>query len=160
MIKNKKAEETGDQIMVFAFMFLLVIIGVGIWLGVSIYFGSSYDSRQVDANLLLYKVENCFTNSNIIEFQGDFYAICGINQGVVENNQLMIKVCSGNDVNSCINNASSFLFFGKNLAVDCALTGGNSNNAYPKCSNDEITKDGKSYIIITGSNQQIRRFNT
>ena len=46
IIKDKKAQ-TGDIIMILAFMFLLLIIGTAIYFGTSLFFSSNYDFRKI-----------------------------------------------------------------------------------------------------------------
>lgn len=155
---NKRAQ-LGKQVMIFPFLFLIVIIGVGIALGIGIYFGSGYDMRQTDSNILLYKIERCFVSNNLNDIQASFYTTCGLDESSIESNHLMVKICENLDVVSCVqDNAKAFIVSGSNFQA-CLFEGGKQNNAFPKCSNSTLIKDGRSFSVITGSNQQIKRVN-
>jgi len=152
--KNKKAQ-LGEQLTVFAFLFLLVVIGIGIAGGVYIFFGSGYDSRQVEADILNHKVRNCLSE-NILDdnFKDNFYEICKLNKQSMEVSKNLIKICvtSGN----CIEEGSPFFSTGGDFVI-CDVEAAKRNNAFQKCSHSTFTKEGKELQIITTSNQQIRR---
>ena len=157
-MRNKRAQ-MGKQVMIFSFLLLMVIIGVGITLGVGIYFGTGYDARQADANVLAYKISNCFGNNSISDIQSKFYATCGIDEKSLENNQIIMKICESLNVEDCAkDSATAFLFSGSNFQA-CVFSGGQGNVAFPRCSSSTVSKDGRSFTIIAGSNQQIKRIN-
>jgi hypothetical protein len=59
---NKHAQ-LGDQMYLIYFVFLLLIITVGIVAGSYSAFGKPYDSRDVDSALLMNKVVSCLENT-------------------------------------------------------------------------------------------------
>ena len=92
-----KKGELGEQISVFMFLFLMFVIGVGIVIGVFIFFGQGYDFREVEANLLNYKIGECIKENEITEEffeKGNFFEKCRLNKGAVEKNNI-IRICSG-----------------------------------------------------------------
>jgi hypothetical protein len=84
---NRKAQ-AGDQLMVFWFIFLMVILAGGIIAGIYIFFGSEYDFRKVDAQVLNYRVQKCLSENEINwsgtqELNDDFYQKCRLNKEVI-----------------------------------------------------------------------------
>jgi len=159
---NKKAQ-FGKQIMIFPFVFLLIIIALGISAGVVIYFGTGYDFRALDASLLSYKIEKCvLENSDLNKLKDNFYETCRLNKESLEKNKFFFKVCRDLNAIDCANTEDD-----KNILVSlgsnfqpCFFEGVKENKAYAKCHNLDLLKDGAQISIITGSNQQIRRIST
>ena len=139
--------QAGEQIMIFPFIFLLIIIGVGIVGGVVIFFGAEYDVRQIDADILNYKIRECISNGKV-DFD-DFYKNCRISESAIVENNLIFKICLGDG--DCVQD-DGIIGVWSNLET-CRFEGVKENDAFPKCSKSEVEKDGKSYKIITGSNQ-------
>jgi len=143
---NKKAQ-LGEQMTFFAFLFLLIIIGLGIVAGVYIFFGSGYDFRSVDADLLNYKIRNCISNNLLDDnFKNNFYEICKIDLKVIEDKNYIIRILA---------DEKEFFDFGDEL--QCELSAKNIN--YPKCTSVNFNSNGKNIFILTGSNQQSRGAN-
>ena len=150
MLFNKKGEQMEDQVLSVAFIFLLLIIAGGISIGIGIFYGSGYQVKQIDSDNLNYKVSNCFYNNNLTDIQTNFYTVCEMNQNVVVNSSLMVKVCKGTSVLNCVNNQTPFFFVGRHLEVNCYLSGATTNSAYPKCTSSIIVINGTNYTLITG----------
>lgn len=157
-MRNKKAQFS-KQLMIFPFLFLIIIIGVGIALGVGIYYGSGYDARQADADILLNKIENCAAQNSFSNIKNNFYNICGINETVLENNKFILRICKDILLNDCAAGDKSEINIGSNFQT-CVFEGAKANSAFPRCSTGEVASDGGRILIIAGSNQQIRRINT
>ncbi len=157
MLRNKRAE-MGSQIMVLATLFLMVIIAVGIAAGVSLYFGSGVDARQADADILKYKIENCFNEKSISDIGKNIFDSCGLNKDSFNGNSLVFKICENSNLNDCTTSSASFLSSGSNFQ-SCLFTGKESSNTFLKCSYAQISRDGRNFVLITGSSQQIRRIN-
>jgi|SRR3989344_2417516 len=152
--KNKKAQ-TGDMLMVFAFIFLLFIIGTGIYFGTSLFFSSNYDFRKIDAELLNKKLLSCFKENNLNlenleSLKGEISTLCKINPQVVKDYMLIIIFKDSS--------IEPFLKIGKGDETSCLLEDKNIN--FPKCITSEIVKsynNQKTTLkIITGSNQNSR----
>jgi len=148
MIFNKKAD-LGDHLMIFGFLFLVVVIAFGLMAGVYIYFGAEYDFRQVEADVLNYKIRECILSSEIDwNSADDFYDRCGFDKSVLEENN-KIKVCKG--VGDCISGASVFVL-GSGFQ-ECGFEAAEENKNFPRCSIRSLKKEGDSYEIITAGSQ-------
>ncbi len=145
-MKNKKAQ-LGDMTMFLAFLTLLIIIGGGIAAGVYIFFGSGYDFRQVDADILNYKIRTCLINSELDEtnFKEDLYQTCKLNKNITEE-VLVLRIKKETKTLISLNNPQG-----------CLLEGAKENKAFPKCTESILTKNQITYTILTGSNQKSRR---
>jgi len=147
--------QAGEQLMIFPFLFLLIIIGVGIVGGVVIFFGAEYDVRQIDADILNYKIRECISEGEVdlthqpAPKEEEFYKNCRISESAIVENNLIFKICLGDG--DCVQD-DGIIGVWSNLET-CRFEGVKENDAFPKCSKSEVEKDGKSYKIITGSNQ-------
>ena len=157
MLADKRGYEVGEQLGIFFFLFLIVIIGVSIFVGVGLFFGKGYDFREVEAELLNYKIRECLAGNEIgIGFfeKENFYNKCRIDRGVVDSGNYIIKICEGNDENNCFISEGIFSE-GSNFQA-CKLNI-KKNYASPLCSIKTFEKNGKSFVIVTGSKQDSRR---
>jgi len=143
---NKKAA-LGSQTMIWLFILLLLIIGGGIVGGISMFFGSEYDFRKVDASLLNYKIATCI-KENSLEFNEDleifeqtFYQTCQLNKEITKNNFFIFIEFSSDGTYQ----------IGPGDRTQCALAEKNKN--FPKCINTTIQTAQQSIFIETGSNQ-------
>ncbi len=152
---NKKAEtESGEFLMLLAYIMIMLAIGAGIWIGISFFFSSEYDFRSVDAKILNNKISSCIQNNEINwnnenkdSLVQDFLSKCRINQNIA-NSSLFIQIKKGN---------LELLRLGKGDEVQCSLS--EKNILYPKCFNSTIYKDNNldsQFFILTGSNQKSR----
>jgi len=147
--KINKRGELGDQVMLIIFIFLLVLISVGVVSGVLIFFGSEYDFRAVSSEVLNYNIRDCLNKEGLdSNFFGNLYEKCKLNENVI-NSSYIIKICA--DSKDCISDAGPKFVYGD--AVQCGLKGGIANVNYPRCSIREIKVDGISYTVIVGSKQ-------
>lgn len=145
---NKRGE-VGDQVMLIVFILLLVLISVGVVSGVLIFFGSEYDFRQASAEVLNYNIRNCLDKEGIdADFFSNLYQRCGLNEGII-NSSYIVKICENSK--DCIMEQNYKFSWGD--AVKCGLKGAFGNVNYPRCSIREITVQGVTYTIITGSKQ-------
>lgn len=154
---NKRGD-LGNQITGFAFFFFMVIIGVGIAFGVYRFFGSGYDFREAEAELLNYKIRQCIMEKEVKEdffALENFFKICNLDKGVIEKNNL-IRICENS--NDCIREDKGILNpeVGENFQT-CKLEGGRENSAFPRCVIRELSKEDRKFEIITGSRQFSRR---
>src|SRR3989344_5548214 len=96
-MKNKKAEtESGEFLMLSAYIIIMVTIGAGIWAGISFFFSSEYDFQMIDAKILNDKISSCIQNNEIDWNVQDknflvqnFLAKCRINQDVIDNSMFI-----------------------------------------------------------------------
>jgi len=156
---NKKGEFS-KQIMIIPFLFLIIVIALGIALGVGLYYGPGYDFRNVDASALSNRVEKCLNeNSNLLLDANKFYETCKIKKEVLENSKFILKVCKGLSLEDCASSENYIISSGSGFE-NCFLTGAKENKGYLKCSGRDILIDGVKISIVAGSNQQIKRINT
>lgn len=157
---NNKRGQLGSQTMVFVFLFLMIVIGVGIVLGVSIYFGSGYDFRGDDAELLSFKTRECLLEEKVnlelkgIDLENNFFENCDISRESMLNNSLILKVCFEKEIEDCLIENGE-IQIGGNFQT-CGFEGVKENNAFPKCFKDSLKIEGRDYSIISGSNQKIK----
>ncbi|MFH1803241.1 MAG: hypothetical protein ABH864_07400 [archaeon] len=144
---NKKAA-LGAQTMIFIFLINLFIIGAGIAFGVSSFFASEYDARDVDAYLLATHIRNCITEGKIEledeqQFASEFFEKCRINEEAINSSFFIyIEFKNGN-----------FTASGPGDRTQCALS--EKNDAFPKCEIARIEEKG--VFIQAGSNQKARK---
>ncbi len=155
-----KKGQLGEQLMIFAFIFLIVLIGAGIVIGTGIFIGSEFDFRGSDAEMLSFRVKDCLINSggewiSGLKSEGGadlLYQKCNLGKSVIESYN-RIKVCRGeSSPSNCIGEADSakIVFSSKGDFEPCGLK---ESNKFLGCS---IISTGE-YTIIATSNQQIRR---
>ena len=150
-MKNKKA--VGEQIMVFVFFFIVLIIVLGITAGIYIFFGSEYEFKKVDADILALGISQCIKN-NQIDFSQDeeqlreeFYNNCRFNKEVIE--EYFVYQISINDEPKLSLKASQ---------TDCAL--GEKSEKYPRCTSVNFSHNSQKFIILAGSQQSARKIPT
>ncbi len=155
---DKRGE--GDKILGFGFFFLLLMIIVGIAVGVYIVYGSGYDFRQVEAEILNSKILDCI-KSNLgylesinqmaegdsdrrNELKREFYKKCGLNVQVLENYNLAMVEKNG-----------EIIFSSGGDFEQCKFIA--SHTSYPKCAYGSINLSGAEYKVTTTSKQNSRR---
>ncbi len=145
--------QLGNQMMIFPFLFLIFIISVGIVAGVYLFFGAGYDFREVDAELLNYKVRKCIVEGEIgAEFWSDFFEKCGIDEVVMLENDLILRICEGD----CAIGGDAKVQIGGNFQA-CRFKGVKENDAFPRCVDESVSKNGVEYSVIAGSNQVAKK---
>lgn len=156
MLLDKKGD-LGDVTMFLVYMFFMTVIGVGIFGGMYIFFVQGYEFREVDAEILSYKIQRCIMDNEIDDsFRDKFYEMCKIDKDVVDKYSL-IKVCRNSD--DCVNERSNEgILIGEGSKYQaCRFEGGKENDAFPKCVNTVFVKGRERFEIITGSTQISRR---
>ena len=148
--KNKKGA-LGNQIMIFEYIFLLTVISLGFFAGISLFFGQGYDFRQTQADILSYKIGTCLTQNDNMDFN-NFFNVCGLNKNLLESNSLYFKICDNMTPSDCSLSANGKAYVGSNFQL-CFLAGTSSNVKYPKCSFKNV---GSRYTIITMINEQAK----
>ncbi len=139
-----KRGNVGDYLHFVYFIFLLAIISVTIIIGGFSAFGKPYDSRSVDAQLLLSRVVICLENNpglSTVSLQNIFIT-CRFDEKTFEKG-LVLYLYSGN---------TEFFKYGDQ--VSCGLEKKNIN--YPRCVAQSVLVDVDSkqveVNIIAGSN--------
>jgi hypothetical protein len=138
----------GDQLMIFQFLFLLFIVGIGIVAGVAILYGGDYDSRKVEAEILNYRVKECFLANEKIS--DDFFGKCDFDQKIIEK-YYKIRICEGEDYTSCAAGDSFVFSSGSNFQA-CFLNEEGEEKLL-NCEVSDVKKDGQNFVILTSSSQ-------
>src|SRR3989344_3607745 len=159
-IKNKKAQ-LGDMMLVGVFLFVLLVIGFGIFLGTTIFFGGDIDFRSLESQILEYKIERCVLEKDVNSFfeKADisgFLETCGLNLRVNATYGIYFEICDGSCFTNWPEKGGVLLSTGGDFS-QCNFEGTKENLNYPKCLSSSLEKDGKEYWIVTASNQKIRR---
>ncbi len=155
-----KKGQLGEQVLIFAFIFLMVLIGGGILIGTLIFIGSEFDFRVNEANILSYNIKNCLINEgtswlddlkdkNNLEL---LYEKCNLDKEVIERNNL-IKICTGQTAPmdcSTEKNSANLVLYSYGDFEPCKL---NLANEFLGCSATSLGK----YAIVATSRQHIRR---
>ena len=141
---NRKGD-LGDKTMLIVFLFFLMLVGVGIAFGVTLFFGLGYDFRQAEADVLNYKVVRCILEKDIdfdSEGDKDFFEKCELKESTIrESKKHAIKVSIDEDV----------VFDWRTDEAVCLIK--KKTEGFPKCKITEFVKDGKEYRILTESSQ-------
>ncbi len=141
--------EVGSQVLFFEFLFLLIIVSIGIIAGITLFFGSEYEFRHVDAGILNLRIRECLRETEIDwSINGDLYVKCRLNREIVERDYtLEIENLDLKDI-VIVNKAPE----------NCKFEGGKSNDNFPKCVEKESKGiNGEKYRVLTGSNQKIKK---
>lgn len=147
---NRRAQ-LGDQVMIFPFLFIMILIGGGIVGGTLLFFGKEYDVRQSEANTLAYVLQRCVQqntfNWNAADIEQELYKLCKIDGLILSEGSLVRLKRNSVDVFS-INSGK---------IEGCFFTGAAKNLAYPKCTTVTFSKEGTNYELTTGSFQRKQR---
>ena len=129
--------------MLFAYtIFLMLIIGGGIAIGVVAFFGKGYDFREAEAGVLGYRIKKCIVEERINwDVGGDFYDKCRIDSGVVSEGKYVIGVSERDS-------GKSVFKWGDVKGCGLAKIGKN----YPVCREFFVDGEGKKFKVIIGSN--------
>lgn len=142
----------GDQVSIVYFIFLFVIIGIGLTWGAYSYFGGGYDVREIQAKWLSGVIENCLESKKInFEDRNDFFKVCNLNGRVLNENGFIVRLCEG----SCYEKGKVLFYINSNYEL-CGFKETRSIN-YPKCSEKEIELNGIKSHLIVGSKINPRR---
>jgi len=151
--------ELGNQIMSLLYIFLMLVIFIGLTAGIFIYFGAEYQFKQVDADLMYLKIVKCIREKPIDSIVNDFYSICGINKEVTQE-FFRVKICLHKDeTDNCIIEESSdkVKFVEGSDFQSCELIGVKDNTNFPRCAKGIIEVNKVQYEVIAGSRQELRR---
>ena len=141
----------GEEIMFFAFFFIISIIALGIVLGVSIFFVKEYDFRMAEAQSLALHVYDCFQDEDFFVdgFEEDFFSKCKINENVFGKHLVYVKSLSDDN--------KIFLIGVNDYRNQCFFNNVEDNLDLPRCVNETIMKQGEKFHFIVGANQKSAR---
>jgi len=143
----------GSYFMYFIFFFLMALIWVGLTAGTYMFFGSEYEFRQIDANILNYKISKCIIENEILwKNNEEFYDKCRINNESILANSLIFRICR-NSGDCIVESGDKVLMQVGGNFQSCRFEGVKGNDAFPKCAENKFEKEGDMYWVIAGSNQ-------
>ncbi len=148
--------QLGDQVMVFTYLFIMVMVAGSIVGGVVLFYGTEIDFRPTEVQLLTRAVDHCLTldTFNWDKAQNDssyFFTVCNLNKSALESHTNQLKVC----VNSkgCISEPHPLIAVGSDFLF-CGLSGVQANEKLPRCLVSSLVISGKNVQIIASSNQK------
>ncbi len=140
----------GDELGLFMFLAIMLILLAGIVLGARSFFGWGYDFRAAEADQLRSVVIPCFLKEDFFASNFNISQACAIHDGFLERNHLvLIKSVSQSD--------RVFIAGIADYENQCAFSGGIGNRAYPRCVNGTFSRNGETFYYVVASNQQARR---
>jgi hypothetical protein len=156
LLRDKKGEELGSQVMFFVFFFMMVIVALGLAGGVYSFFGKAkIDLREQEAELLYSKVVKCLEEETFFSDEVDndedlFYEKCGLSKKVLEKEHLVyIKTTFDGD--------GEFFVGVRDFLTQCGLEARHQRFDLPNCVSGEVFIRGQKYEVLIGSSQDARR---
>ncbi len=140
---------TGEALMFFAFIFLILIIGSGLVWGTSSFYGRDYEFRHIEAGLLAEHTLECF-DERFFAGGFDIYSECRLNKEVIEEGNYLIHFESKKDANR------KFTLGVLDYKNQCSFSGARSDD-WPKCVDGTITLGDEEFYYVFGSNQNKQR---
>ena len=147
-----RSGKLGDEISVVYFIFLFLIIGLGLAWGCYSYFGGGYDVRGLQAKWLENDIQNCLISKNVNLASDDFFKICNLNNRTLTDNGFIVRVCESD----CYNDRNNVLF---SINSNYQLCGFNKVTSItsPRCSENTFELNGRRVHLIVGSKVNPRR---
>ena len=155
MIEKINRKGTGSAMMFFPFFVIALIIGVGIFWGVKVFYGQGYDFRQAEADILIGEVRDCFlkTENNFFDDDFDIYQECRFNKNVIEDGKHLILIRDFTEVEQ-----KRFIVGVLDYQNQCFFKAAEGSRDFPKCAVFNVTKQGKEFEILVGSAQKSKGF--
>lgn len=153
-----KRGSLGDMTLFMPYLFLMIVILVGIVSGIVIFFGEGYNFKYAEANAIADKVEECFSSKHFIldfsNLEDELRKTCLMDIGIFNDANLILRVCL--DSNNCISDRNPIFTIGANFQ-SCGFDGSKENSAFPICASRSFFINDKKIDIVAGSNQKLRR---
>jgi hypothetical protein len=154
VMQMNKLGASGDKLMVISFFFLLSMVGIGVVIGIFIFYGFEYEMREVKADILNLRVRECIEEYGVREsFKDEIFEVCNLNEDVVRSFS-RIKVCV--ETEDCKGSGQYFIKIGDNFE-ECDIKGLEKNENAAKCSIGETRVGGLKISVVTMDNQLKRR---
>ncbi|MDD5193572.1 MAG: hypothetical protein PHF67_03210 [Candidatus Nanoarchaeia archaeon] len=157
LVKNKKAAEKLISVWWF---FVLFIIGLGIVLGVMIYYSAETVVKKVEAESLNQRIFDClvdkgYLNPRIFEDSFDVFDNCGLNREVFAKGSLFyFKVSVYNEKGLIHENAYGDFSFEKNCQITEKIDAERFPGCFTRTMNILNTNEEKiKLVVLTASNQ-------
>lgn len=148
LIVNRRAEQGGDVVYLIPFVFLMLVVSLGLWSGIYSFFGNGYDFREAETDLMALSLQSCLESHDFFVEGFDFYSSCGFNHNVDKEHLIYVK-----------NSASGEEFFIGVLDYlnQCSFVGSKKNVDFPKCKEFELYTEQGGLQVVVGSNQNFKR---
>jgi len=139
----------GEKLLSIWWFLVLGLVGMGIVLGVILFFSADINVKKIESEILTERILNCVIDQgSLIDFENlDFYETCGINKDFF-NDEFYFRVFLGGEM--------KFSQGDSGLEVLCEIKG--SNN--PKCTKKIVIIEGKVLEVLAASNQKGRGSST
>lgn len=134
----------GDFLMFLPFLALMLIVGAGIVLGVSGFYNRGYDTRAVEAEMLLARVEQCLHEHDFFD-ENFSISLCRLNEGVLSENHLIYLTRS---------DGAEYSLGVDSYRTSCFLKGTKNSEYSPRCLTVDGTARGQRYTLLVGSSQR------
>ena len=155
---NRKGSAS-EGIFAFTFLFLIIIMTLGIVSTVYLFYGDGYDSREEEGFILNAKIIKCLNINGVEKFKMDFFGNCGINKKVFDDSKMAFKICKNSNFDDCIAGKEEFYSYGSNINL-CGLVGAKKNKNYPRCATSYFNFKGEGYIVIASNNRKVQKVGT
>lgn len=173
-MNNKGDSNLGGMMWIFVFFSLLALIAVSIVGYNFIFYGKGYNTKALDAIVLNFKIRECLSENALNKVFGEseisgeslssgsgatleekFFELCNFNKKIIEEN-FILRICEGN-VNCVTEDKGVLVQTGSNFNI-CEFGAAQKSGRFVQCAMEEYYKDGRNFVIITGSKQETRRF--
>lgn len=154
---NKKG---GEKLLSIWWVFVLIVIGGGIFIGVLIYYSVEINVNEVEADVLAERILNCindngYLSNEVFEPNFDIFQKCNLNPNLFGKSSYYYFNISIYDDNGIIFNTTKGDY---SFEKDCLIQEKVTANNFPKCSRkvDNIFYENKNLkiVILAGANQQ------
>lgn len=159
---NKKAE----KLLSIWWIFVLVVIGGAVVIGVLIYFNAEINVKQMEADILSERIIRCLTENGHLRpdfLKNDFnvFTICGLKKEVFDDGTFYFKISVYNDAGLL---REDIIAGDPSFEENCEVSGVVRARYFPKCSEKDgviVYSDGEDkearLKVLAGSDQEIRK---
>ena len=148
-----KMNKRGEKLFSIWWFIILIIIGVGIVSGVSLFYSYNLDVRFLESDLLAGKVLKCISNPEgisplVLEEDFDLYGHCGISQSVLESGKYFVKIEIKDFFDD--SNLTEHKFGNNAFEKDCEIKSKLIAQNYPECSRKSVyvvNEGDKKYLV-------------
>ena len=147
--------QLGDQLMVFSYLFIMVMVSLAIVGGAYLFYGSEIDFRPTEVQLLTRATMRCFLaedfNWGLAKTDSSYiFTTCRLNKQAMESHSTLLRICV--DSANCITEQQPLFSLGNDFVI-CGLKGAQANEKMPKCRISSFSLQGKRVQILAISNQ-------
>ncbi len=156
IIKNKKA---GEKLLSIWWVFVLVVIGIGVVSGVAIYHSKDISVNGVEADVVAGKVIDCiidngYLNPNLLNENFDIFQECSLEKGMFVNQSYFYLSVFVFDNEALV---KKIAFGSMSIEKECEISNAITAEYFAKCSRKDgfgILNDKNLKIIVIGGSRQ------